>query len=463
MKCKYAITNSLLSGKHLYLCLLLALVLFTGAAHAGTYTLDQAIEMALANNPGLQADQMEEEASKAALRSAKGQLSPQINAYSSYRRLSDPAAVVPIKGFGGTFPYFSRDQYSTGLRFSVPIFQGGKLQADVRAASSARAAARAGTTRNRQLLVAQVTDIFNFILYLKALLSAQADTLEALKKARADAALRLQLGRVAPLDLMEIDTEVASQEQTIVSTRETLRRARQRLAVLMGLEPSADLRVAGELTALPSFQSVSDSVSVEELLEKRPDVIKAQRELEKAQAALDRAKGLRLPTLELFGDYGRRAGSGFEGNEEVWSAGVNLSLNIFSGGSISAKIAEAQAKVMAAQKRLNALRLEARYQLLSALSALREAEARLILSRKVQESAEEAFRIEKLRYERGAGTVTDLLKAQAAWQTAKAQLTKALYDKMAAITAVRLSTGTILSHEKDNPQKTLEHTSWQSR
>ncbi len=461
MICKYVVTNFLFSDRHLYLFLLFSLVIFTGTAHARAYTLDQAIETALANNPGLQADQMEEEASKAAFKDTKGRLLPQINVYGSYRRLSDPATVVPIKGFGGELPYFSRDQYSTGLRLSVSLFQGGRLRADVKAASSAMAASKAGTTRNRQVLIAQVTDIFNFIVYLKALVRAQTDTLEALEKTRNDAALRLQLGRVAPLDLMEMDTQVASQEQAIVSTRETLRRARQRLAVLMGLEPSAEPRVTGELTDSASSPPVSDSV--EELLEKRPDVIQAQRQVEKAEAALERAKGLRLPGLELFGDYGRRAGSGFEGNEEVWSAGINLSLNIFSGGSISAKIAEAQARVMAARKRLKALRLETRSQVLSALSALKEAEARLVLSRKAQKSAEEAFRIEKLRYEKGAGTVTDLLKAQAAWQTAKAQLTQALYDKMAAITAIRLSTGTILSHEEDNPRKTLEHISWQSR
>ena len=461
MKCKYLITNMLLAGGHLLLWCAAALAAAPEAAQAGTYTLAQAIETALANNPGLQADQMEEEASKAVFKAAQGRRLPQINAYGSYKRLSDPATVVPIKGFGGESPYFSRDQYGTGLRLSLPLFQGGRLQADVRAASSATAAARAGTIRNRQLLAAQVADTFHFILSLQALLSAQADTLEALKKARADAALRLRVGRIAPLDLMEMDTQLASQEQAMISTREALGRARQRLALLMGLEPSVEPRVTGDLPDAAPSPPLPDSVG--ELLEKRPDVIQAQKQVAKAEAALERARGLRRPSLDLFGDYGRRAGSGFEGDEEVWSTGVNLSLNIFSGGTIAAKIAEAQAKVMAARKRLQALRLEARSQLLAARSALKEAEARLGLARKIQESAAEAFRIEKLRYEKGAGTVTDLLQAQAAWQTAKAQLTQALYDKAAAMTAIRLAAGTILPREEDNPHTPPEHISWHSQ
>ncbi len=446
MRCKYLLTNIWLPGGYLFFCFFVLLAAAPEAAQAGTYTLEQAIETALANNPGLQAGRMEEEAARAVFKGAQGRRFPQVNAYASYKRLSDPAAVVPIKGFGGESPYFSRDQYTTGLRLAVPLFQGGRLQADVRAASSAQAAARAGTIRNRHLLAAQVTDTFNSILSLRALLRAQTDTLEALEKARADAAVRLQVGRIAPLDLMEMDTRLASQEQAMVSTREALGRARQGLAVLMGLEPSAEPHVTGDLTDAAS--SLPLPGSVEELLEKRPDVVQAQRQVEKAEAALERARGLRRPSLDLFGDYGRRAGSGFQGDEEVWSTGVNLSLNIFSGGTVAAKIAEAQARVMAARKRLQALRLEARSQLLAARSALEEADARLGLARKIQKSAAEAFRIEKLRYEKGAGTVTDLLQAQAAWQTARAQLTQALYDKAAAMTAIRLAAGTILPRKR---------------
>ncbi len=67
-----------------------------------------------------------------------------------------------------------------------------------------------------------------------------------------------------------------------------------------------------------------------------------------------------------------------------------------------------------------------------------------MLSRKVQKSAKEAFRIEKLRYEKGAGTVRELLKAQAAWQSARAQYIRALFDIHTALNAVKLATGSIL-------------------
>ncbi|NPA95390.1 MAG: TolC family protein, partial [Thermodesulfobacteria bacterium] len=175
-------------------------------------TLPQAISMALRESPLLASSQDDVTASRHRARAAKGALYPRVDAYSSYRRLSDPAAVVPIKSFGGTPPTFSRDQYSAGLTLKVPIYQGGRLRTGVDIAKVAKTMAKERFRLTKQELIYNVTNVFNQILFLDDLIKAQEDTLDALKKLRADSKRRLDVGRLAPVDLLRIDTQVAEQE-----------------------------------------------------------------------------------------------------------------------------------------------------------------------------------------------------------------------------------------------------------
>lgn len=64
-------------------------------------------------------------------------------------------------------------------------------------------------------------------------------------------------------------------------------------------------------------------------------------------------------------------------------------------------------------------------------------------ARQVIEQARESFRIEREKFGSGAGTMTDLLLAQAADITAEANLAQALFDYNAALVAYRTATGAL--------------------
>ncbi len=469
------LTSFVPSSLTLFLCIFPSyFILLAGelwAERPPTLTLEKAIEIALMDGPSVKIKQAELFSSQQAKNAAMGRLLPQINAYAGYSRLSDLVAVVPIKGFGGDPPYFSKDQYLTGINFNLPIYKGG-LWAELKKADKEAMASKKSLIFVQESLARQVTDTFFGILYLEALLKAKQTTLSALEVQRQNAETALKTGRVAPLDLMDIDTQVASQRQELVSTREALSRMRQYLALLLGWDPNQDFSLNGDIDnaddrfdAWLKDMGPIEGKTIKALIDKRADIQEAKRRVEAARQALRATKDLHLPSLELVGDYGRRAGWGFTGDEEVWSLGINLSLNLFNGGSISARVAQTEAKLIAAKERLRSLDLQAKSQVLSALSALKEARARLELSKSVQNTAREAFRIESLKYEKGAGTVTDMLKAQAVWTQAKVSLVKALYDKVSAITALRLYTGKMLEGTKltagEYQLEHLEKTSWQ--
>jgi len=420
-----------------------------------TLTLSQAIKIALKNSPMIHYEKNLVTSSKKAKLRARGALFPKITAYANYTRFNIPTTVTPISGFGPTAPppVFSRDQYRAGLRFYLPIYKGGKLWTGLKQAEKEIGISIKGLVLTKENLVAQVIDTFNRILFLKDFISAQKKSLYALKVERDHAALMLKLGRIAPLDLMEIDTQIASQKINIVKAEQELLRSKQHLCYLLGFSPHKNIRLVGfipkKINYFPPNYKDLDS-----LVDNRPDVARLKQLVEKARLAVSMAKAQNLPSLELLGDYGQRAGWGLNEHKEVWSVTLQLSVNIFSGGSISASISEAQAKVLALENKLRDLKLLAKSQILSSISSLKEANARIELAKQAQKTAKEAFRIQSLRYETGAGTVTDMLKAQASWANAQADFIQSLFDRQRAVVSLELSSGTILSDYKSLlPQK----------
>ncbi len=408
-----------------------------------SFTLKQAIKIALHRNPVILESHKELLASEEARKGAIGRLLPQINGYAGYTRLSDPAAVVPIKGFGKAPPTFSRDQYKVGITVKIPIYEGGRLWTQVSMARFSRAISEANLRFTKQDVIANVTNVFNRILYIKSLIKAQEDTLSALEKAERDAEVRLKVGRIAPVDLMRIETQVAQQRQSLIESREEERRSRQTLALLLGMDPLSEPDTIGTLSPPDTVAVLATRSRLEEAIKNRPDVQRALSEVRRAEANVRFVKGLHLPSLDLVGDYGRRAGSGFAGDEEVWSGGIAVNLNIFSGGVISAQVREAEARLLAAKEDLREARLNGRTEVLHAVSLLREARHRFQVARSITSTARETFRIEDLKYRTGAGTITDSLLAQSAWLTARARELSAMYDMQKAVVAYRLATGSI--------------------
>ncbi len=402
-------------------------------------TLDEALRRAIQHSPKILAQKYEMAASRKGYKAERGQLLPQINFEAQASRLSDPQSITPMSK-PGSFPTFSRDIYQFNFGAIFPIYRGGRLHRRVKIAELITALQKGLKQQTTLDLFANVKNTFFLALYLKELVSAREKTLEALKKEEKDAKLRLKVGRIPPLDLMRIETQVKAEEAALVAAREALRRAKEALSVLMGEPPQSDFDVEGSLE-VASFKP--EEVDTERVLYCRPDIFAQRQAVKKAEEEVKLAFGEHLPNIDLFANYGRRAGSGFHHSEEVWEAGIRLKLNIFSGGTISAKVAQKRAKLLAEMERLRNLELYAKREITNALSLMAQAKEEVAHLDAARKTAKEAFRVESLKYRTGAGTVTDMLLAQAAWAQAEADYLEALYKLASAFVEYQRATTTI--------------------
>jgi NodT family efflux transporter outer membrane factor (OMF) lipoprotein len=150
-------------------------------------------------------------------------------------------------------------------------------------------------------------------------------------------------GTTPPSDVITARTQLENAQATLISLGVARAQYEHAIAVLVGKTPE-ELQIPHS-TALPTLPSVPVGVP-STLLQRRPDVAVAERQMAAANAAIGVAKAAYYPSLTLSGAAGFSqsplAGLLHAANH-VWSLGANATETLFQGGEHVAEVAAAKA------------------------------------------------------------------------------------------------------------------------
>jgi len=417
------------------------LMVFAAAVHAEDIkplSLSECLRIALEKSPLIKSSYLDIEASKEALKGARGLQYPKVDINASYFRENRPFPYIQTEG--PSVPAItSQDIYAWQLAMRMPIYQGGRLSGQVKISEIENAIQASRNDFTRQDVISNVTNAFNKVLQLKELREANRKSVAALESQKKNTELLLEAGRAPKVEFLRIDVQYASEKQNLIRTEEAINRARYNLAYFMGVDGSEVPDVTGTLTADETVQPKEG----EDLIKNRPDIIAATQKVEQAKKRVDVASGRRYPSLDVVGNYGQKSGAAVDERKTVWEAGLVASINIFDAGIISSDIARESVLQRKAEEELRQALLKARLEVDSALSLLKEAQTKLTVAEKATAQADESLRIEDIKYRTGAGTVTDVLLAESAQNLSQANYYQALYEYNVAITEYKRVTGTI--------------------
>jgi multidrug efflux system outer membrane protein len=141
------------------------------------------------------------------------------------------------------------------------------------------------------------------------------------------------------------DEEVYVARANLGTSRDTVRQlelaqeqALRALELLIGRYPSAAISVTPQLPGQPG---AVPSGLPSELLERRPDVVAAERRVAAAFNRIGEAKAARLPTIRLTAGLSTISSELFvlkERDNPIWNAGANLLMPIFRGGALKTQV-----------------------------------------------------------------------------------------------------------------------------
>lgn len=340
---------------------------------------------------------------------------PQASAGFSGSRNKQVIVGLPIPGFSGALSSFS-----TTLGASLDVSWEPDIWGKVSASQSAELA-RLGAEENafraaKSSLAGQVVKAWLALGEANEQLALAYESLRIRKKTetaieeRFARSLGDEGGTAAQLRLARTDT--ANTEGVIPQWQAEVARAQRQLELLAGRYPVG--RVGEEVT-LPRLPAKPPTGLPSELLQRRPDVLEAERRFAAAIKDAEVADLARFPSFSLTGSLGRTSnqlGDLLDSDFGVWSLGGNLVAPILSGGRLKADFDSATSRERGALADLQRKVLDAFGEVEQALVADYFYDQRVAAGRRALSEAQEADRASSRDYAEGVDTVLTLLQAR---------------------------------------------------
>jgi NodT family efflux transporter outer membrane factor (OMF) lipoprotein len=317
----------------------------------------------------------------------------------------------------------------------------GRVRAQTAAATAARQATEADLLNARQSLAALVATLWFQTIATERLRQTAADSAILYEQLLKLVSTKNEVGQIGRQDvaLAGADLDRARQrERSFAATEQQVARG---LEVVVGRYPSAELALAPDLPSLPG--PVPDGLPAE-LLERRPDLIAAERRMAAAFHNIQAAEAARLPRIALTAGGGRSTSDLLRlANVPVgfWRFGLNMLAPIFTSGALKAQVEQANAEQQAALALYGQTALRAFSEVESSLSN----EQLLADQQKYLESVlaqdTEALRLGRLRYDAGATDFLHVLQMQARQLSTQFDLIAIRNGRLANRVALHLALG----------------------
>ncbi len=308
----------------------------------GEPRLDELIELALRDNRDLRAALARLEAAAANRTIAGAESLPQLDATFDPSRSRRVFVGFPFGS--GEVPSTTATTMSLALNLRWEIDLWGRVRAGESAAIGDLEAAAADHAGAQLSLVALVCRAWFDVVAAAQQVALAEGTAAAVRATADDVRSRYRRGTRPALDVHQAATNQASAEAAALRRRDELQRARRRLDVLVGRYPSGLVDTAAGLPAsLPGLPAGLPA----ELLQRRPDLVAAERRLAAAGCRVDAAKAALYPRLSLTGSAGTTSEELqdlVDQDFRVWSIGANLLQPLFRGGALQAEVLRTQAR-----------------------------------------------------------------------------------------------------------------------
>jgi TolC family type I secretion outer membrane protein len=397
-------------------------------------SLQEAVAIALENQPTIQARLADYAAARQRVDQAFSGLLPQLGG--SWNAFRDQTAVGSLSSTGNQRTIYSWTTTTTAkVTLSQLFFDFGKTVAATDAAKAGAESSKEDVDIDRNDTVLQVKESYFNLLFGKRLVVVNQEAV-----ARAELNLRsakgfFEVGTRPKFDVTRSEVDLANAQLTLIQARNAVRLARVALNTAMGISIGSPTEVQDILTyeAFP----LDESRLLPEALQHRPEYRQVKTRVEAAEA------NVRQNFRNFFPDVTSNAfyGASRADMNEVWELGVTLNWSIFDGGSKIAKYKEAKASLEAAQSRVRVQELAIWREVEQAHLNVIESEERIQAAKKAVESAQENFRLAQGRFDAGVGTIIELTDAQLALTQAQSTEAQALTDHRIGVSRLERALG----------------------
>lgn len=305
-----------------------------GAPAPTTLSVEQAVELAQANNPQLRQTLNARRSAAAATRSAYGQLLPNLSSSAGFSWREGRQQVFNGVGFGA-----NANTMGSSASLNASLTYGLDVLLQPNASKLAERATESEADAASQQLRTTVTQQYLIALQSQARAILQDTLLESSRLSLDLAKAKLAAGSATTLDVQRAEVALGQQRVQVVQARNTLAIEKLRLFENLGIAaPAGEVGLTTAFTVGPVSTSLPDLI---ELAKKgNPNVI-ARRQREDAAAVNQRiARAQYLPQFSLSAGYGGFTNSFTDNNFPVTQARTSKQSGCYQRGSVLAIVGQ---------------------------------------------------------------------------------------------------------------------------
>jgi outer membrane protein TolC len=417
-----------------------------------SFTLDQAIDYALANNPDLQIATERISQAEAQLGVALSAFYPQVTARVGYEHSDNPAQVFSMIVAQRDFNSNSinninnpgyRQNFRPEIIGKLSLFRGGQDYQNSKAAELGIGAAEfERSTVHNALIEAVTASYYAYLASIEAQKVAQ-DSISAITSELNQTKLKYDAGTVLKSDVLSLEVKLAEAQDAEIRAANGIELSKTSIANLLGLSsyqtftvaPSSSILTKPKLTA--SFNDLLDQAMAQ-----RPEVKAAANQVEISLRKLKSEQGAYLPKADAYVSYGQNSPSpGFSSSKENVTAGVSVEMDLFSGFNTQQRVRAAERKAAEARETERKTKLAIEQEVKTAFLKLKEAVARLHVTETSVLAADEALRLVNEERRAEVVTVTRYIESETARNKAQSNTIAAHYDALSAEAALKKAVG----------------------
>lgn len=365
---------------------------------------------AVADNQNLRAAMARVDEARAVARVSRSELFPELSLDPSFRRERTSGNLptpIPID-----VPSAHFNTYSVPFDVSYEVDLWGRVR---RSFEAAQAQAEASVSDYENVLLTLTADVaVNY--YLVRTLDSEIAVLKQTITLRSESVRiltgRFEAGTIPEIDLAEAKTELATARAELADVSRQRAETLHALALLCGKPASSFEIVEGGLETSPPHVPPGLPSS---LLERRPDIARAERNLAAKNAQIGVARAAYFPALRLTGQGGYLSAQAdvlFTRESSVWSFGPSVSLPLFNAGRTAAEVKRAEASYGEALAEYRQAVLTAFKEVEDSLAQITLRDEQRAAQAEALASAARVTELARARYEAGVASYLELVDAE---------------------------------------------------
>jgi outer membrane protein TolC len=392
-------------------------------------TLKECIDIALRKNPSILAALYGVDVSRSRVGEARSNYYPQLSAAAAYDRIQ------PVSSPSSTSSF---NQYTASVSLNQNILDFGKTSSQVDISKYNLDSSRSVLNTTQDTVILSVKQAYYGVLQARRNRDVAADVIKQFQLHLDQAQGFYTVGTKARIDVIKAEVDLSNAQLSLINAENALKIASVTLNNAMGTPDAPDYAIEDNLAFQKYTITLEDATA--RAFENRPDLKSIIAQRQAAQANISFARSGYYPSLSANANY-NWIGETTSSIDHGWSAGVVLTVPLFSGFLTQQQVAEAKSNLYILRANEETLRQQILLEVKQAYLNLQAAEASIATAELASKQAKENLDLANGRYAAGVGSPVEVSDAFATYVTAQASYTSALANYRTAQASIEKAMG----------------------